>query len=357
MEVFDRIRTHEFHPIRDGFTYDRHLDKHGVADFADESWRVRTLAVRDLVRLGQDGVPAMIEALGDENPHVRQISAMALGILRAEAAAERLASLLEEDPDEVVRSQAAVALGQIGREESLAVLRSAAENDGSRDVRHQSGLSVRQIENGMPATDELAAAYAALDEDEFRRVKENRPAVDFELPDTDGKAWRLSDFKGEKTVVLIWIFADWCPVCHGEFDDLIELEAAFAENDVQVFTLECHDFFRSRVMTGQEAQPQYWFKQDGSPEDHYRENRWWPHLVDLGCGVGAEYGVDPMQYVVHAEWINRPATVIIDKEGIVRFAYYGTYWGDRPHIKDILEMIENDNYDFEHPERLESRKP
>lgn len=58
-----------------------------------------------------------------------------------------------------------------------------------------------------------------------------------------------------------------------------------------------------------------------------------------------------MQYVVHAEWINRPATVIIDKEGIVRLAYRGTYWGDRPKIEEILEMVRTGDFSFEHPER------
>lgn len=30
-------------------------------------------------------------------------------------------------------------------------------------------------------------------------------ALDFELPDTDGEAVRLSDFRGEKNVVLIFL--------------------------------------------------------------------------------------------------------------------------------------------------------
>ena len=48
--ILSRVAAHEFHPIRDGFTYDRDLNKHGVASLEDQDWRVRTLAVRDLVR-------------------------------------------------------------------------------------------------------------------------------------------------------------------------------------------------------------------------------------------------------------------------------------------------------------------
>jgi hypothetical protein len=51
-DILDRVRQQDFHPLRDGFTFDRHLDKHGVASLDDQDWLVRTLAVRDLVRLG-----------------------------------------------------------------------------------------------------------------------------------------------------------------------------------------------------------------------------------------------------------------------------------------------------------------
>jgi len=64
------------------------------------------------------------------------------------------------------------------------------------------------------------------------------------------------------------------------------------------------------------------------------------------------YGVDPMAYAVHAEYINRPASIIIGPDGRVRFAYYGTYWGDRPSIEQLLEMIREQTFDFEHPKRL-----
>ena len=132
--------------------------------------------------------------------------------------------------------------------------------------------------------------------------------------------------------MLVWIFADWCPVCHREFHDLIEMEDQFREADVQVFTIECHDLYRCKAMV------------DG-------RELWWPHLVDTAGTVGVRYGVDPMEFIVHDEWINRPSTIIVDTEGIVRFAYYGTYWGDRPTIEESLEMIKKNSYSFRHPQR------
>ena len=78
---------------------------------------------------------------------------------------------------------------------------------------------------------------------------------------------------------------------------------------------------------------------------------WWPHLVDASGKVGAIYGVDPMEFVVHDEWINRPSTVIVDPKGIVRSAYYGTFWGDRFTIEELLEMIETGSYPSGDPEQ------
>jgi len=350
-QILARVSAQDFHPIRDGFTYDRDLNKHGVASLDDQDWRVRTLAVRDLVRLGTPGTPTLVTALEDKNAHVRHVSAMVLGILQATNAVPSLEKVLREDGDPVVRSQAAIALGQIGQRASLPVVQAAQKDDTSKDVQHQAEIAAYAIEHGEAATSELAKAYAALDESKFGRLQVGQPANAFQLTDTEGKAWRLSDFRGKKPVVLIWVFADWCPVCHGEFRELIELRQQFEAANAQVFTLECHDVFPARVMVGKEFEPKYWFSKT-SFKDSYTKNIWWPHLVDRAGAVGAEYGVQPMSFVVHSEWINRPSVVIVDKEGVARFAYYGTFWGDRPSIHQLLEMVRSGNYSFDAPKRL-----
>jgi peroxiredoxin len=155
-------------------------------------------------------------------------------------------------------------------------------------------------------------------------------------------------------LALFWALFARCPVCHGEFHELIELRNQFEEAGVQVFTLECHDMFPARVMVGKELEPKYWFSKV-SFRDAYTKNIWWPHLVDRAAAVGAEYGVQPMAFVVHSEWINRPSVVIVDKEGIVRLAYYGTFWGDRPSIHQVLEMVRSNQYEFESDKRLKAK--
>lgn len=350
--ILARVSAHDFNPIRDGFTFDRTLNKQGVARLDDQDWRVRTLAVRDVVRLGASATPALVTALADKNEHVRHVAAMVLGITRATNAVNALENTLREDSDSVVRSQAAIALGQIGARSSLAAVQ-AAQEDKSKDVQHQAELAAYAIEHGKTATPELATEFAALDEAKFGRLQVGQPAPEFQLPDTESKSWRLADFRGKKPVVLIWVFADWCPVCHGEFRELIELRQQFEAANAQVFTLECHDVFPCRVMVGKELEPKYWFSKT-SFKDSYTKNIWWRHLVDRAGAVGAEYGVQPMAFTVHAEWINRPSVVIVDKEGIARFAYYGTFWGDRPSIHQVLEMVRSGNYSFDAPKRLKA---
>lgn len=354
-QILSRIREYDFHPIRDGFTFDRRLSKRGVADLNDGDWRVRTLAVRDLVRLGADASATLIDALHDTDVQVRYAAVMALGIIREANAVPTMEATLRNDSDSIVRSQAAVALGQIGQKRSLAILRQAQTEDKSRDVQHQAELSAYAIEHGFVAAPELAAAYRRLDETRFNKVRIGKPAIDFELPDTEGRLWRLSDFRGKKPVVLIWIFADWCPVCHGEFHELIELRNQFEDAGVEVATLECHDLFPARVMVGKELEPKYWFSKTHFKEA-YTKNIWWPHLIDRAGAIGAEYGVQPLAFAVHSEWINRPSVVIVDKEGIVRFAYYGTFWGDRPGIHQLLDMLRNNRYEFESNKQLEVKK-
>lgn len=207
--ILRRVKEHDFHPTRGGTTSDRALKKAGVADMADTDWKVRTLAVRDMVRAGKSGEGEVIKALADENPNVRHLAAVALGAQRTVAAVPELEKRLREDAEVTVRSQAAAALGQIGEKSSLPALRAALRQEKSGDVLHQATMAIHGIETNQPATPELAKAFAGLDKKSFGIAKVGEKAPDFTLPDTAGKLWKLSDFHGKQSVLLVWIFADW----------------------------------------------------------------------------------------------------------------------------------------------------
>lgn len=350
--VFDRLREHDFHPLESGFTVDRELGEEGIANLDDEDWRIRLLAIRDLVRIGT-GNPRAVEAgLSDRDRHVRYAAATALGALGSETPVPELIRILS-DPTDIVRSQTSMALGRIGATTALDALTTVTQEDDSRDVRHQAAVAIDRIEKGETISPALATAFRTLDPATFDQLTVGEPAPDFSMPDVDENRWSLSEVsENDHWTVLIWIFADWCPVCHQEFDELIELRSEIEKLGIDVATIECSDLYRGRLMVGRELEPEYWFA-DESFHDRYTAEIWWPHLIDYAGTVGARYGVDPMSYAVHAEYINRPATVILDPNGVVRFAYVGTYWGDRPSIEETLRMIRDREFSFRHPKRLE----
>jgi len=351
-QVFERIVGHSFNPMNEegSLNIDHELGEAGIPDLNNEDWVVRLLGVRDLVRAGTDSLEEIIAGLSHENEHVRQVSAMALGILKSEEGRGGLERLARKESRAVVLSQAIISLGQIGSRASLDLLHKILDETESRDVGHQCELAIDQIEKQKGASKELLNAYLSLDETGFKSVQTGREASDFELQDTEGNPWTLSDYKNEEWVVLIWVFADWCPVCHGEFHDLMDMQEEFESEDVQVVTIEIHDMYRGRVMVGKELEPSYWFAKESFKEAYTRKIKW-PHLLDRAGAVAARYGMDPLAFAVHAEYINRPGTVIIDKEGIVRFLYAGTFWGDRPSIEQTMEMIRTKDFSFEHPNR------
>lgn len=354
-KIFADVASHPFHPLNDGnsMTIDKTLKKDGIANLSDTDWKVRTLAVRDLVRVGENQTVAIKKGLTHPSLYVRQVTAKALGILRATDAIPDLEHVLNQDTIAVVRSQAVIALGQMESRQSLALLQDKQKSDPSRDVRHQCELAIYQIENRMGVTDKNLSAWLEIDEKYFETIHEGDMAPDFNLDDTDGKSWRLSSFKNKNWAVLIWVFADWCPVCHGEFHDLMEMKDEFKNEGIQVFTLEMHDTYRGRVMVGKELEPEYWFSKEPF-KDAYTKRIWWPHLLDRAGAYGARFGTDPMAFSVHAEYINRPTTVIIDPAGKVRFIYQGTFWGDRPTIGQTLNMIKNETFEFKHDRRLKT---
>ncbi len=136
--------------------------------------------------------------------------------------------------------------------------------------------------------------------------------------------------------------------------DQSELRKEFEELDVAVATVECHDVYRSRVMAGCEPKPEYWYSQK-LPDLSYGERRWWPHLTDFAGALAARLGLDPLAFAVHSEFVNRPATVVIETDGTIAMSYAGTFWVDRPSIADTLELLKSDRFSYEHPQRTRRR--
>lgn len=65
----------------------------------------------------------------------------------------------------------------------------------------------------------------------------------------------------------------------------------------------------------------------------------YPILADPANTVSATYGV-AFQMRIHTEWSNRPATIIVDRDGIIRYERRGEKYNDRPSPEQILEELD-----------------
>ncbi len=99
--------------------------------------------------LGQSRDPAVVTPLCDALTHadagIRAEAALALGIVRDEAAAPSLADLLRSDNNSMVREAAAQALGTIGGPRVIPALETAASSDKKAKVRKAARAAIDAI--------------------------------------------------------------------------------------------------------------------------------------------------------------------------------------------------------------------
>ena len=122
-------------------------------------------------------------------------------------------------------------------------------------------------------------------------------APDFELKNQYGELVKLSSFKGEKNVVVLFIPFAFTGTCSGELCAIRDDLAAFQNDNVQVLAISCDSPFTQKIFAEQEG---YKFPVLAD---------FWPHgaaaqaygifNADLGCALRG--------------------TFIIDKEGIIRW--------------------------------------
>jgi HEAT repeat protein len=128
------------------------------ANSREGRWR----AVGELTKSGEKGArDALLAAMGDPEPDVRERAIDALGDLRDEEAVGPLSRALNEDEDEDVRESAADALGEIPSAESVAALKRSLE-DESPDVRESAAYGLGRI--GGPTV--IEALHRALSDED-----------------------------------------------------------------------------------------------------------------------------------------------------------------------------------------------
>lgn len=123
-------------------------------------------------------------------------------------------------------------------------------------------------------------------------------APDFVLKDQDNQEVRLSDFRGQKNVLLVFYPLAFTGTCQGELCSVRDNLNDFVNDEVQVLTISVDSAFAHKV----------WATQQGYTFPLLAD--FWPH-----GGVARAYGVFDEQ-----KGISNRGTFVIDKAGVVRFA-------------------------------------
>lgn len=138
-------------------------------------------------------------------------------------------------------------------------------------------------------------------------------APDFELKDNHGRTVKLSDFRGDKNVVLLFYPFAFTGVCTGELCELRDNLPAFVNDGTQLLAVSNDSIHTLRVFAEQEGL-EYPLLSD-----------FWPHgNISRAYGVFAEDKGCAVR-----------GTFIIDKEGVVRW----TVVNDLPDARDLNEYV------------------
>lgn len=140
-------------------------------------------------------------------------------------------------------------------------------------------------------------------------VAVGKPAPQFELMDSAGKIWKLSDLKGQ--VVLINFWATWCVTCKAEMPHKARLSEIMNGKPIKMFGVLYRD-------------------DPSNLESYYAKNRvTFTTLIDPDNSMSKLYGITGV-----------PETFLIDKEGILRERFVGPKeWGDQETLPAIEKWL------------------
>ena len=142
-------------------------------------------------------------------------------------------------------------------------------------------------------------------------IASGTPAPDFTFPGLDGKMVSLSDYRGK--VVLVNIWATWCPPCVDEMPSMEKLYRKFKGKNFEILAVSIDE-------PGLKAVAPFMKK----------SNLTFPALIDSEGAIKAVYGITGI-----------PESFIIDKQGnLIKKIIGPVDWATRDIFRFFSEVIE-----------------
>ncbi len=174
------------------------------------------------------------------------------------------------------------------------------------------------------------------------RVQIGKPANEFELPDQDGNLVKLSDFKNDRHLLLIFVRGDWCPGCHMMLRTYEKNNLKFKEKNILVMAIGPDPVGVNRGMVEKLGLD---FKV----------------LSDEGQRTAMVYGVQLKEYdndfaEKYEEGIPLPASFLVDKTGIVRYVSRPDKVGEFLNPSLIFPIIDQLDVNFKKTKEVATAK-
>ena len=151
-------------------------------------------------------------------------------------------------------------------------------------------------------------------------IRVGEPARDFALRGTQSDdPVRLSSFKGQKNVVLLFFPLAWTSVCTKEMCAVRDSYSEYANLDAQVLGISVDSPFALKA----------WSKEEGFP---------FPLLSDFNREVSSSYGA-LYDDLMGLKGVSKRAAFVIDRAGIVRHAQVLEKASDLPDFAAVRSVL------------------
>jgi len=144
-------------------------------------------------------------------------------------------------------------------------------------------------------------------------LEKGQVAPDFTIEDINGNPVSLSSFRGKVVMLAFW--ASWCPRC---MEELAFLQGLYTGHEDEIVVLAVNQ-------ETQNLSPKHVAK---LKEEIDTLGISFPILLDKDLDVWKSYCINAL-----------PTSVILDREGKVRFAEPNYYWASQKKIRKVLEDL------------------